>query len=102
KNLPLFKVSEPAHLAVIEVTDARDDDRLGSERRAEPARPQACLLLVELEHARARLDERLLRRPPRGGPHRDASARLAGEPGDPDHEELVEHRREDRAEADAL
>jgi hypothetical protein len=48
------------------------------------------------------LGQRLQRRAPVVGADRDAGGRLPAEAGDPDHEELVEHRREDRAETHAF
>ena len=56
----------------------------------------------ELEHALADARERLLRREPVRGEHREAGLGLAEQAGHPHLEELVEVRGEDRAELHAL
>ena len=80
--------------------------RSGSPRRRAPgmssSRQSFDCARRQLEHALAHLGERLLRRAAVGRAHVDARDHLVEQPGDAHHEELVEVRREDRAELDAL
>ena len=89
-------------LGVREVLDPHDDDALGGERRAELLRPDPRLLRLQLERALTSFAKRLLRGAPVGGARGDPGRRLPAQAGDPHHEELVEHRREDRAEPHSL
>ena len=62
EDLALEALVELGLLARAQILDPRDDDPLRRERRAQLVRPDARLLGLELEHALARLGERLLRR----------------------------------------
>ena len=77
------------------------DARLGQLRHEVPA-PEARLAGGEREDAVPDFGERRGRRATVRREHRDAGGLEAHEPGDADHEELVEVRGEDRAELDAL
>ena len=84
------------------VVDRADENPLAREGGAELVAPQPRLARRQLGRALAHLDQRLLRRPPVGRPHRESRGDLVEQAGDAHHEELVEDRRDDPAEADAL
>jgi len=58
--------------------------------------------LIQCEHSRADVAEHLERQPPIDRADRESRRRLVEQAGNADHEELVEHARDDRAVADAL
>jgi hypothetical protein len=82
--------------------DRVDGDSGVGEGRSELVAPQVRLHSDEGPDACPDFLEHVLGSPPVGGAHREAGCSLAGEAGDPDHEELVEVRGEDRTELDAL
>jgi hypothetical protein len=84
------------------VLDRTDEDPLTLERGAELVAPQARLVRRELGRTLADLEKRLLGRAAIGGPNRQSRRNLVEQPGDPNHEELVENRRDDPAEPNPL
>ena len=84
------------------VVDRTDDDALGRESGAELVAPQKRLGGDQIERARTGLVERLLWAAAIRGTHRKPRRNLVVQSGDTHHEELVEHRREDRTELHAL
>ena len=89
-------------LSLVAVLDPADHDALGRECRPQLPLPQPRLLLRELEDTVPDSRECLLRREAVGRANREARLRLAQQPRDPNLEELVEVRGEDRAELHAL
>ena len=89
-------------LALVQVLDGPHDDPLGGKSRHELVAPELRLRARQLEHALTHLGERLPRRAPVGRADVDARDHLVEQAGHANHEELVEVRREDRAELDAL
>jgi hypothetical protein len=79
-----------------------DDDPGLRERRAEIALPQACLPCREIDDATADLGEHLVGRAAVGRADVEPRVHLAHEPGDADHEELVQVGREELAHLHAL
>ena len=102
EDLALEAVVELCELLRLELLDARDDDPLLGQRRAELVPPQLGLARVQIEHALASVVECLLRRPAVGQAPAHAGFGLAGQPGDADHEELVQHLGRDLEEEDTL
>ena len=102
KDLGVEDTLELLELIGLEILDLGDDDPLRLERRPEVALPELRLLRRERRRALSDLGERGLRRQPVRRAHRHARCELVHQPGDPDHEELVHVRGEDRAEVDAL
>ena len=80
----------------------RLEDFLGDAKGAEREALLRGLLRLELEHPLPGFAECLLRRTAVGRANGDSRGSLTAQTGDPDHEELVEHVREDRAEPHAL
>ena len=74
-----------------ELLDARDHDVLLAQSRAELITPQLVLAPIEVEHALTGLFERLLRRTAVRQSPAHACRGLAGQRGDANHEELVQH-----------
>ena len=102
EDLALETVVELGALVRLEVLDARDDDPLLGQRRAELVTPELALDGVQLEHALAGVVECLLRRSAVREAPADACLGLAGQRGDADHEELVQHLGRDLEEEDPL
>ena len=84
------------------ILDAADEDPLGGERGTELVAPERRLLRRQVEDAPADLGQRLLRRAAVGRADGEPGQHLILQAGDPHHEELVEDRRDDPAELDAL
>ncbi len=102
EDLVLVPALELRPLGGAQILDGGHDDPFRGEGGAERLLPDPGLLGVQVEDAGAGLGERLLRQPAVGRAYGDTRGRLSGETGDPDHEELVEHQREDGAEPHAL
>ena len=102
EDFALEAVVELGQLLRLELLHARDDDLLLGERRAQLLAPQLRLAAVHLQHALAGVVERLLRRPTVRRAPAHAGFGLAGQPGDADHEELVQHLGRDLEEEDPL
>ncbi len=85
-----------------EILDPCHGDLLLVERRLQIAAPELGLVRGELRHPPADLEERLSRRPAVGRADTQTRGSLALEPCNANHEELVEVRREDGAELQAL
>ena len=96
------KIASSHALSLAAVVISPDDDPLLGEGRAELAAPQLRLRRVELDHAPAHLAERFWRRAAVGAADGQAGRDLIEEAGNANLEELVEVRREDPAELDAL
>ncbi len=101
-DLALEPLVEENSLLVVQLLDSAYDDSFVGQSRTEHVGPDLRLPLVELDHLRPRLGERLRRRPTVGRTGVDPGGRLPREPGDSDHEELVEHLRKDLQEEDAV
>ncbi len=84
------------------VLDTPDEDPFGGERGTELVAPERRLLCRQLENAAPDLGERLLRCAAVGRAHRQPRQDLVLQTGDPNHEELIEDRRDDPAELDPL
>ena len=102
EDLALEAVVELGALLRLELLDARDDDPLLGERRAELVPPQLGLAAYTSSTRSRRVVERLLRRPAVRQAPAHAGFGLAGQPGDADHEELVQHLGRDLEEEDSL
>src|SRR5262249_50827702 len=100
--LPVEALVELRELVRLEIVDARNDDVLRRERRAELLAPEALLVAVEGERALPRFRERLLRRAAVCQAAAHTGGRLSGEAGDADHEELAQHLRRDLEEEETL
>ncbi len=93
---------ERLELGLVELGGPRDHDPLLGKRRPELAGPEARLGGRERRYPLLDLDENLFRQTPVRRANAEAGLVLADEAGHAHHEELVQVRREDRAELDAL
>ncbi len=93
---------ERAQLVRVEIGDGGDDDVLLGQCGPQHLLPELRLALGQLEHALADGGERGERRQPVDGADREPGRRLAQEPGDADHEELVQVGRDEAAHLDPL
>src|SRR5690606_8926386 len=89
-------------LARLELVPVDERDALGGERRLHVLGEHARVPRHEVVRALADRVQHLARREPGGRGDRDAGRHAALGAGDADHEELVQVRREDREEPDAL
>jgi hypothetical protein len=103
EDLPLEAVGQLLELLRLAVLDVCDDDSFSGQRRSQLALPKLRLPRHQVEHAFADLGEGLRRRCGRPASACPTPASSWPEKScDADHEELVEVRREDGAEANAL
>ncbi len=101
-DVALEALLELFQVLLLAVLDATDHDAFGCERGAEVPLPDSRLTRGELENALTDLDERLHWRHPVGREHHQPGLRLPEQAGDAHLEELVQVRREDRAELHAF
>ena len=102
-DLALEARRELGELLLGAVVDAADDDPLRGERRAAARRAQSCACRAVSSSTRSRISASAsLRRAAVGRAHVQPAAAWPMQAGDAHHEELVEVRREDRAELHAL
>ena len=96
------EVVERVPVVLVEVVPAHDGDALVLERRAHVVLEDAGVLLHQLVREAGDALDQLARLQPGRGADREAGRDAPLEPGDPDHEVLVEVVGEDREEAGAL
>ena len=101
-DLALEEALQPLELPLRAVLDRHDRDALSLERRPQLLLPQSRLPLCERDDALADRGQRLVRCHAVGGANAELGRLLLDEAGHAHHEELVEDRREDGAELDAL
>jgi hypothetical protein len=102
EQLALDALRERPQLARPAVLDRRHADSARGERRPQVVEPERLLSRLELHHGRARRGERLRRGAPVGRAGDGTGRRLLRQLGHAHREELVEVRRDDRAELHAL
>ena len=102
EDLALEAFLELRNLVGIEIVDLRDHDPLVRQRRAKRLLPELCLALGQLEHALTDQRQCGPRGQPVRGAHPKPRRRLAHQSRHPDHEELVQIRRDEPAHLHAL